>query len=116
METFSENKAASYEEVTVNTEDHGAVLFKTEDGINGLFHASEVSAGRKCRFDIEINGSIGSMYWNREEADRMWMGYRDKHNLSIIRNPLLMSEGSRQYTSLAAGHPEGWNDAKRNNV
>lgn len=116
VETFSENKAASYDDVQVSTEDHGAVLFKTEDGINGLFHASEVSAGRKCRFDIEINGSTASMYWNQEEADRMWMGYRDKHNLSIIRNPLLMSDGSKQYTGLAAGHPEGWNDAMRNNV
>jgi len=33
-----------------------------------------------------------------------------------MRNPNLMTEETRQYTSLAAGHPEGWNDAERNNI
>jgi predicted dehydrogenase len=56
------------------------------------------------------------MYWNQETADWMWIGYRDKYNQQVMRNPNLMAKETRQYTSLPAGHPEGWNDAERNNI
>lgn len=116
VETFSLNAASDYEEVQVRTEDYGAVMFRMDNGAHGVFHASEISAGRKCRLDFELNGSKASMYWNQEEGDRMWIGYKDKDNLHVMRNPLLMAEQSKQYTYLAAGHPEGWNDAMKNNV
>jgi predicted dehydrogenase len=116
VETFSLNVSAEYEEVKVSTEDYGAVLFKMDNGAHGMFSVSEVSAGRKCYLNFEIDGSKASMYWNQEEADKMWIGYKDKNNLHVMRNPLLMTEQSREYTYLAAGHPEGWNDAMKNNV
>ena len=116
VETFSLNKAAEYEEKEVRTEDYGAVMFKMDNGIHGVFHASEVSAGRKCFLNFEIDGSEASVYWNQETADSMWMGYKDKDNLMIMRNPLLMSKDAQKYTYLAAGHPEGWNDAMKNNL
>lgn len=116
VETFSLNTSAEYEETEVKTEDYGAVMFKMDNGAHGVFHASEISAGRKCRLDIEVNGSKASMYWNQETSDRMWMGFKDKDNLQIMRNPLLMTDEAKQYTYLAAGHPEGWNDAMKNNV
>jgi predicted dehydrogenase len=116
VETFSLNKAAEYEEKEVRTEDYGAVMFKMDNGIHGVFHASEVSAGRKCFLNFEIDGSEASLYWNQETADSMWMGYKDKDNLMIMRNPLLMSKDAQKYTYLAAGHPEGWNDAMKNNL
>jgi hypothetical protein len=46
----------------------------------------------------------------------MWMGFRDRDNAQVMRNPNLMDPAARPYTYLAAGHPEGWNDAMRNNV
>lgn len=116
VETFSLNVSDKYEEVQVRTEDYGAVLFKMDNGAHGMFSVSEVSAGRKCYLNFEIDGSKASMYWNQEEADKMWIGYKDKNNLHVMRNPLLMTEQSREYTYLAAGHPEGWNDAMKNNV
>lgn len=116
VETFSLNVAEEYEEVDVTTEDYGAVLFKMDNGIHGVFYASEVSAGRKCYLNIEVNGSRSSMCWNQEEADKMWVGYKDKDNLQVMRNPLLLTDESKKYTYLAAGHPEGWNDAMKNNV
>lgn len=116
VETFSANTCTEYDEVKIETEDYGAVLFKMDNGAHGVFHVSEVSAGRKCFLNFEINGSKASLYWNQETADHMWMGFRDRNNCQVIRNPLLMASGARQYTYLAAGHPEGWNDAMRNNV
>ena len=46
----------------------------------------------------------------------MWMGCRDEDNRLIIRNPNHISPEARKYTSLAMGHPEGWNDAFKGNI
>ena len=114
--TFSSNININYTETEIKTEDYGAVLFRMENGISGVFHVSQMSAGRKCRFDIEVNGSLASFYWNQEEADKMWMGKRDDHNMTVMRCPKLISDDAKGYTYLAAGHPEGWNDALKNNI
>jgi len=116
VEAFAANTSTEYEEKEITTEDYGAVLFKMDNGVRGVYYVSQVSAGRKCHFNFEVDGTKASMYWNQETADHMWMGFRDKDNRQIIRNPLFMAPGARQYTYMAAGHPEGWNDALKNNV
>lgn len=117
VETFSLNTAAGgYEEKSIKTEDYGAVLFKMENGVHGVFHVSEVSAGHGCFFNFEVNGSEASLYWNQETCDHMWMGFRDRDNLQIIRNPNNLSPQAKQYGYLAKGHPEGWNDAFKNSI
>ncbi|MBT3320578.1 MAG: Gfo/Idh/MocA family oxidoreductase [Clostridia bacterium] len=116
VETFSLNKSTDYEEKQVTTEDYAAVLIKMDNGAHGVFYVSEISAGRKCRLDFEIDCELASMYWNQETSDQMWMGYRDEYNRHVMRNPLLMDKNASDYSYLAAGHPEGWNDAMKNNV
>ena len=83
---------------------------------HSFYHVSELAAGHGCYFNFEINGSKASIKWNQEENDRLWMGYRDGENRLIIRNPNTISGEARPYTALAMGHPEGWNDAFRNNL
>ena len=116
VETFSVNTNAEYEDKAVTTEDYGAVLVKFDNGAHGVFHASEISAGRKCFLNLEVDGSKASMYWNQETSDQRWMGVRDKDNSLVMRTPNLMTPEAKQYTYLAAGHPEGWNDAMKNNL
>ena len=116
VETFGVSKSMEYEEIEVKTEDYGAVLFKMDNGVRGVFYVSQVSAGRKCYLNFEIDGTKSSIYWNQETPDYMWMGYRDKDNSIVMRNPNFMTPEARQYTYLAAGHPEGWNDALKNNI
>jgi len=116
VETFAVNTSVEYDEIPVKTEDYAAVLFEMEGGVRGVFYVSEVSAGRKCFFEFEIDGTGAAMHWNQEIADWMWLGYRDRHNCQVMRNPNLMPSAAKAYAGLAAGHPEGWNDAMRNNV
>ncbi|WP_372634164.1 Gfo/Idh/MocA family protein [Cohnella sp.] len=116
IETFAVQASASYEEKSIVTEDYGSVLFRMDNGVSGVFYVSQVSAGRKCHFNLEVNGSQASLYWNQEDADRMWMGFRDEDNRSIMRSPNRLHEQARHYSSLPSGHPEGWNDALKNNV
>lgn len=116
VKTFSRSNENDYEEIEINNEDYGSVMFKMKSGIHGVFYVSQVSAGRKCFLNIEIDGSKSSMHWNQENADCMWIGNRDSYNFQAIRNPNLFSDKAKKYTKLAAGHPEGWNDAQKNNI
>jgi len=116
IETFAVNTNAEYTDKAIDTEDYGAVMFRMDNGVSGVFHVSQVSAGRKCHFNYEINGSEASLYWNQETADQMWMGFRDEANRLVMRDPKLIADQAQHYTSLPAGHPEGWNDAMKNNV
>lgn len=116
VETFSINTNVEYEDMPVRTEDWGAVLIKMDNGVHGVFCVSEVSAGHGCSLAFEIDGTKASLKWEQERADEMWMGHRDGPNYAIKRNPNHMTPEAKQYTYLAGGHPEGWNDAMRNNV
>jgi len=116
VETFSKNVCKEYEEKEVATEDYASVMIKLDNGVHGVYCVSEVSAGRKCFLNFEIDCEKASMYWNQETSDQMWMGYRDEYNRQVMRNPLLMQDKAAKHTYLAAGHPEGWNDAMKNNL
>ncbi len=94
----------------------GSMLFKMKSGIHGVFHISEISAGRKNHLDIEVYGTESSVHWNLENSDQMWMGFRGKPNLQIYRNDVFLSPENRHLTELPAGHTEGWFDNHKNNI
>ncbi len=115
-ETFTSQKSADYEPMTIENEEYGAVMFRLDNGACGVYHVSEVAAGHGCYFNFELNGTVCSMRWCQEENDRLWIGRRDGDNSYIIRDPNNMAPEVRKYTSLAMGHPEGWNDAFKTNI
>ena len=102
------------EEVAVKTEDAGAVLFHLEKGARGVFNVSQVSAGHKNCFDIEIDGNRMSMVWKQEEPNQLWLGYRDKANEIVVKDPALLSEESCLFAHYPSGHPEGYPDTFKN--
>src|ERR1700733_3737037 len=69
-----------YIETPVNTEDFGAVIFRMGARTRGSVTASQVSAGRKNRFNIEIYGTRSSVAWNQERPDELWVGHRNTGN------------------------------------
>ena len=116
VESFAVNADVEREDVAVDTEDYAGAMLRFENGATGIFQCSQISAGRKCFIDIEVDGSKASYQWQHQTGDKMWKGNRDTHNEEVMRNPNLMTEEARRYTYLAAGHPEGWNDAFKNTL
>ena len=116
QETFKDAVSEDYIEVQVKNEEYAAVMFKTDKGATGVFHVTEMAPGHGCDFSFEINGSSLSYGWNQEQNDRMWIGRRGGDNSVVIRNPNLLSDEAKAYSSLAMGHPEGWNDAFKGNI
>lgn len=109
-----ESAAVEYKEVDITTEDAGSVLIQFENGTQGVFTVSQVSAGRKNHFSFEIDGSKKAISWNQERPNEMWVGYREKANEVVIKDPALIDESVRKYASYPGGHPEGYPDGPKN--
>ncbi|HJT87250.1 MAG TPA: Gfo/Idh/MocA family oxidoreductase [Bryobacteraceae bacterium] len=112
VETFESklSQAGEYEEVPIDTEDFGAVIFRMGPRARGCFTASQVSAGRKNRLSLEIYGSKAGVSWDQERPDELWIGSRTGGNQIIVKDPSLLKQRARPYADLPGGHSEGYDD------
>lgn len=98
-----------YEEV--DTEDYAAVLLRTENGARGVFIVSQVSFGHKNLISLEVSGDKGSLAWNSQQHERLWIGRRDKPNQEILKDPAYIDPGlDHGFVHMPGGHCEGWLD------
>lgn len=112
--TFSAGQQeACYEARAVSTEDMGFVLFRFDDGSKGCFSVSQVSAGRKNRLHLEVDGSAASLAWDQETPQQLWLGYRHQANQLLSDDPSLMNADVAGRARFPGGHIEGWPDAFR---
>ena len=110
VETFKQSDDRQTEAVQVSTDDYGSVLLHFEGGLRGVLTVSQVSAGRKNRMWFEIDGSEGSLAWNAEQPNELWIGSRKEANRLLIKDPSLMSARAREYAAYPGGHAEGYPD------
>ncbi len=100
--------------VEIDTEDFASVLVRFENGARGSFTVSQVSAGRKNRLSLEVDGGQGALAWCSEQGEFLWHGARTEPARALQRNPrLALLPG---LSRLPAGHAEGWSDALVNVV
>jgi predicted dehydrogenase len=95
--------------VGMETEDFASVLVRFDTGARGAFNVSQVSAGRKNRLTLEVDGAQGALAWDSEECERLWLGSRSDAARVALRDPKYLSAPGTSV--LPAGHAEGWNDA-----
>ena len=82
--------AGAYREpIRIETEDWGSVLFRFANGARGTMCVSQVTAGRKNQITFEIAGSEGSLAWDSEHPNDLWLGHRDKPNELLDPGSLL---------------------------
>jgi predicted dehydrogenase len=110
VESFSSAKNVATDEMPITTDDYASVLVHLDHGAKGVFTVSQVSAGRKCKLHFEINGSEGSLSWNAEQPNSLWIGHRNKANEILIKDPSLLSPAARPYAAYPGGHAEGYPD------
>ena len=115
VETFAGKTLApeDYDEVAIDTEDYGAVLLKLGGRARGAFTVSQVSAGCKNRFQVEIFGTKAGLTWNQERPDELWIGHRNEPNQLLLKDPSLLDPKARPYADLPGGHSEGYDDAHK---
>src|SRR5712675_182087 len=110
VESFSSAKDVATDEMAIDTDDYASVLVHLDHGAKGVFTVSQVSAGRKCKLYFEINGSDGSLGWNAEEPNTLWIGRRNQANETLIKDPSLLGPAARPYAAYPGGHAEGYPD------
>ena len=116
VETYAgkELEPSDYEPQEINTEDYASVLFELANGAHGVFTVSQVAAGRKNRLHFELDGSKCALAWDQETPNEMWIGYRDKANEVLTKDPSLLHEAAREYAHYPGGHPEAYPDGPKN--
>jgi predicted dehydrogenase len=93
----------------VDTEDAAIMLFETDQGAVGSAVISQISAGRKNRLWLEVDGAEESVAFDQEEPESLWCGRRE-HATILKRDPAVMSEPAARLTWLPAGHGQGYGD------
>ncbi|MBV9282871.1 MAG: Gfo/Idh/MocA family oxidoreductase [Chloroflexi bacterium] len=110
LETFS-TAEVERTEVRMETEDAASILLRLDGGARGAVQVSQVSAGRKNRLAVEVNGSRGSLAWDGERPNELWIGHRDRPNEVLIKDPALLDEAARPHARYPGGHAEGFPDS-----
>lgn len=107
-------KPEDYQPVPIGTEDYATVLFVLDNGAHGAFTVCQVAAGRKNRLYYEIDGGKCALAWDQERANELWVGYREKANEIVVKDPSLLKDAARPYAHYPGGHPEGYPDGPKN--
>jgi predicted dehydrogenase len=110
IETFQKKRNVRSDEMRITTDDYASILLHFEDSLRGVVTVSQVSAGRKARLWFEIDGSEGSLAWESESPNTLWIGHRDKPNRDMIKDSALMSPAARGFAAYPGGHAEGYPD------
>jgi len=112
VETFAGKNGTTSETtpVDITTDDYASILLGFRSGARGVLTVSQVSPGRKNRLLIEVDGSEGSISWDSESPNRLWIGRRDEPNDDIIKDPGLMHQDVRRHARYPGGHAEGYPD------
>lgn len=112
-ETFTGSAAAERptEPVKILTEDYGAVVMRLAGDVRGVYHVTQCQAGRKNRLAIEVSGTEGSLVWDSESPNRLWIGRRGRPSELLERDPGLMAPEAAHISHYPGGHAEGFPDA-----
>jgi predicted dehydrogenase len=112
-ETFTGSAAAerATEPVKILTEDYGAVVMHWTGGVRGVYHVTQCQAGRKNRLSLEVSGTEGSIVWDSETPNRMWIGRRGRSSELFERDPSIMDPSAEAISHYPGGHAEGFPDA-----
>jgi predicted dehydrogenase len=115
VETWSGKilKNEDYQEVPIDTEDYATVMLRFKNGTKGVFTVNQMAAGHKNRVFFEINGSKCSLIWNSEVPNELVVGYREKGNEVIMKDPSLLYPEARTIAAYPGGHNEGFADTSK---
>jgi len=120
VQTFTQADPATLAPYQVDTEDFGSVLLKFGVAAHGHVrnvHASasisQVAAGWKCSLSLGIYGTKGSVRWDLQQPNEIYLGRRDEPNQVLQRATAGFSEDIAGFTDYPGGHPEGFSDSHK---
>jgi len=108
-EAFAGADADAGDTRSVSTEDAAVMQFETDGGAVGSAVISQISAGRKNRLWLEVDGAEESVVFDQEEPESLWCGRREAATI-LKRDPAFLSAPAARLAWLPAGHAQGYAD------
>ncbi|WP_146588781.1 Gfo/Idh/MocA family protein [Puniceibacterium confluentis] len=94
----------------VENEDSAMALVRFASGAQGQFSTSRVARGRKCRLQWEIHGSLGSLVFDQENMNELWL--HRKGEAGFTRHLTGPDQPDFAAFCPAPGHNFGFNEQK----
>jgi predicted dehydrogenase len=113
VQTFAKIDPKKMESFKVDTEDFASVLLRYRKGVHANLAVSQVAAGWKCSLAIGIYGTEGSVRWDLEQPNEIYLGRRDEPNQTLQRATAGFNEDIAGFTDYPGGHAEGFSDAHK---
>jgi predicted dehydrogenase len=110
-DAFSADNSGKHNPVRVNGEDLANVLLRFENDTMGSLSVGQALPGHKNDLQVEVCGSAMSLKWKQEHQNELWIGYHDRPNCVMTKDPALVAPEVRPYIHLPGGHQEAWSDA-----
>ncbi|WP_372717281.1 Gfo/Idh/MocA family protein [Novipirellula sp.] len=97
-------------------DDYGTAVIRYENGGLGTVTASQISHGRENDFEIEIDGTKGSLRWRQENPNEMIVRRNGSPHQIYTRDPggSHTNAAGAAACRLPAGHPEAFFEAFAN--
>lgn len=110
IETFKGKDVVpiDFDEVSIDTEDFGSMIFKIGEVARGSMTTSQVSVGRKNRLFLEVYGTKASAVWDGERPEELWIGHRNESSELLIKDATIFPATAQSYSDLPGGHSEGY--------
>jgi predicted dehydrogenase len=95
-------------------DNHASVLVEFGRGTLGTVAVSNVSAGHKNQLRFHVDGSRGSIAWDQERPEELWIGRGTSGSEDIRKTPSELAPLAAPLAHYPQGHTEGWNTTFKN--
>lgn len=97
-------------------DDDANVLIRMEQGVKGVLHCSQISAGEENNINIRIYGEKGGLEWHQHDPNTLLIRHLDQP-MEVYRtgaDKSYLGESAMAHTRTPGGHPEGYLEAFAN--
>ncbi len=97
-------------------DDDANVLIRMENGVKGVLHCSQVSAGEENNINIRVYGEKGGLEWHQHDPNTLLIKHLDKP-MEVYRtgaDKSYLEDSAMAHTRTPGGHPEGYLEAFAN--
>jgi len=95
-------------------EDDANLLLRYRGGAKGVLHCSQISCGEENNLNIRVYGTKGSLAWQQEQPNELKFIPKGEAARTLRRGNNYVSDTTKKFTRLPAGHPEAFIEAFAN--
>jgi len=95
-------------------EDDANLLLRYKGGAKGVLHCSQISCGEENNLNIRVYGTKGSLAWQQEQPNELKFIPKGEAARTLRRGNNYVSDTTKKFTRLPAGHPEAFIEAFAN--